>query len=91
VVEGMNDGWMVVNAGEVVFPESKRMEEVSDESVDCAGNMQKYAAPGTVWISTLVRDELKDHSGFNSIETKVDGHRVFEWRAEAIKDAANSA
>lgn len=80
-----------VNAGEVVFPESKRMEEVSDETVDCAGHMQKYAAPGTVWISTLVHDELKDHSGFNSIETKVDGHRVFEWRAEAKKDAANSA
>ena len=80
-----------VNAGEVVFPESKRMEEVSDEVVDCAGHMQKYAAPGTVWISALVHDELKDHSGFRSIETKVDGHRVFEWRAEAKQDAASSA
>jgi serine/threonine protein kinase/class 3 adenylate cyclase len=80
-----------VNAGEVVFPDSKRMEEVSDEAVDCAGHMQKYAAPGTVWISALVHDELKDHSGFRSIETKVDGHRVFEWRAEAKQDAASSA
>jgi serine/threonine protein kinase/class 3 adenylate cyclase len=81
-----------VNAGEVVFPESKRMEEVSDEAVDCAGHMQKYAAPGTVWVSALVHDELKDHSGFKSIDTKVDGHRVFEWRAEAkAQDAANSA
>ena len=80
-----------VNAGEVVFPESKRMEEVSDEVVDCAGHMQKYAAPGTVWVSALVHDELKDHSGFKSIETNVDGHRVFEWRAEAKQDAASSA
>ena len=79
-----------VNAGEVVFPESKRMEEVSDEVVDCAGHMQKYAAPGTVWVSALVHDELKDHSGFKSIETKVDGHRVFEWRAEAKQGAASS-
>ncbi len=53
-----------VNAGEVVFPESKRMEEVSDEAVDCAGHMQKYAAPGTVWIASFVYDELKDHTGF---------------------------
>jgi len=80
-----------VNAGEVVFPDSKRMEEVSDEAVDCAGHMQKYAAPGTVWVSALVHDELKDHSGFRSIETKVDGHRVFEWRVEAKQDAASSA
>jgi serine/threonine protein kinase/class 3 adenylate cyclase len=80
-----------VNAGEVVFPDAKRMEEVSDEAVDCAGHMQKYAAPGTVWVSALVHDELKDYSGFKSIETKVDGHRVFEWRAEAKQEAASSA
>lgn len=80
-----------VNAGEVVFPESKKMEEVSDEVVDCAGHMQKYAAPGTLWVSALVHDELKDHAGFASIEQKVDGHRVFEWRADAASQAAHSA
>jgi class 3 adenylate cyclase len=70
-----------VNAGEVVFPEEKQMEEVSDESVDVAGHMQKYAAPGALWLSRTVMMELGDQTGWREVtEQQVDGHDCYEWR-----------
>jgi class 3 adenylate cyclase len=69
-----------VNSGDVVFPEEKNMEEVSDEAVDVAGHMQKYAAPDTLWLSREVFDELANPEGFAPVENqKVDGHPVFAW------------
>lgn len=73
-----------INAGEVVFPEDKAMEEISDEVIDVAGHMQKYAAHGALWLSRGVMMELPgDHPGWRAIpDQKVDGHDVFEWRAD---------
>jgi tRNA A-37 threonylcarbamoyl transferase component Bud32/class 3 adenylate cyclase len=79
-----------INSGEVVFPEDKAMEEISDEVIDVAGHMQKYAAHGSLWISRGVMMELPgDHSGWRAIsDQKVDGHDVFEWRADGAGASA---
>jgi len=79
-----------INAGEVVFPEDKAMEEISDETIDVAGHMQKYAAHGALWLSRTVMMELPgDHAGWRTIsDQKVDGHDVFEWRADAAGASA---
>ena len=72
-----------INAGEVVFPEDKVMEDISDEVIDVAGHMQKYAAHGALWISRGVMMELGDNKGWRAIpDQKVDGNDVFEWRAD---------
>ena len=72
-----------INAGEVVFPEDKQMEEISDEVIDVAGHMQKYAAHGSLWLSRGVMMEITDHQGWRAIpDQKVDGHDVFEWRGD---------
>ena len=69
-----------VNSGDVVFPEEKNMEDVSDENVDIAGHMQKYAAPDSLWLSREVFEELANPEGFVPVENqKVDGHFVFAW------------
>lgn len=68
------------NVGEVIFPEEKHMEEVSDEVIDVAGHMQKYAAPGTLWLSEQSFKELADHDGFEPLTEVVDGCHVMQWR-----------
>ncbi|MDP9267810.1 MAG: protein kinase [Acidobacteriota bacterium] len=74
-----------VNAGEVVFPEDKPMEDISDEAIDVAGHMQKYAAHGALWISRTIMMELGDQTGWRAItDQKVDGHDCFEWRADEL-------
>jgi len=74
-----------VNAGEVVFPEDKAMEDISDEAIDVAGHMQKYAAHGSLWLSRTMMMELGDQTGWRAItDQKVDGHDCFEWRADAV-------
>jgi serine/threonine protein kinase/class 3 adenylate cyclase len=85
-----------VNAGEVVFPEDKEMEEISDETIDVAGHMQKFAAPGVLWMAQDLCGELTDGTGFQTLPNNVDGLQVAEWRpsgtsAEAAKRASTSA
>jgi serine/threonine protein kinase/class 3 adenylate cyclase len=82
-----------VNAGEVVFPEEKDMEEISDEAIDVAGHMQKYAAHGALWISRALMMELGDQTGWRAItDQKVDGLDCFEWRADNLgAEAARGA
>ena len=79
-----------INSGEVVFPEDKAMEEISDETIDVAGHMQKYAAHGALWLSRTVMMELPgDHAGWRPIsDQKVDGHDVFEWRGDGAGASA---
>jgi serine/threonine protein kinase/class 3 adenylate cyclase len=80
------------NAGEVVFPEDKEMEEISDETIDVAGHMQKLAAPGVVWMPQAICAELTDASGFQALPNNVDGLQVAEWRpSSANADAARPA
>jgi serine/threonine protein kinase/class 3 adenylate cyclase len=74
-----------VHAGDVVFPEARMMEEISDESIDVAGHMQKQAAPGALWISDKIASSLRDQNGFVPLPGQnVDGFPVLEWRAEAL-------
>ena len=72
-----------VNAGEVVFPESRGVEEISDEVIDIAGHMQKYAEPDSLWLSREILNQLPDRSGFRPINDKqVDGRTAYQWRAD---------
>jgi len=68
------------NMGEVVFPENKAMEDISDEVIDVAGHMQKYAAHGALWIAKEMLGPEANFEGFREIADKVDGHVVMEWR-----------
>jgi class 3 adenylate cyclase len=70
-----------INTGEVIFPEEKNMEEISDEVVDVAGHMQKYATHQTLWMAKEVLSELPSADGFVQVAEKlVDGRTAFEWR-----------
>ncbi|MBI4463156.1 MAG: adenylate/guanylate cyclase domain-containing protein [Acidobacteria bacterium] len=69
-----------LNVGEVLFPEDKPLEEVSDEVIDVAGHMQKYADPDTLWISGEAYNQLVDRQGFEPTERLVDNREVFVWR-----------
>lgn len=69
-----------LNCGEVLFPEDKPLEEISDEVIDVAGHLQKYAESDTLWVSEDVYNRLQDRSGFARMDTPVDNHTVFSWR-----------
>lgn len=71
-----------LNAGDVVADESIPMEEIADETVDVAGHLQKYAKPDSLWVSEEVWGQLSDQSGFNSVDTTVDGRKVRAWQGE---------
>jgi serine/threonine protein kinase/class 3 adenylate cyclase len=70
-----------VNAGEVVFPADRQMEEISDQIIDIAGHMQKYANPGSVWMVDELCSELPDATGFTNTGQQVDGCTAVEWRS----------
>lgn len=77
------------NMGEVVFPETKAMEEISDEVIDVAGHMQKYAAHGALWISKEMLGPETNPEGFRLVtDQQVDGHDALEWRADDLGDKA---
>jgi serine/threonine protein kinase/class 3 adenylate cyclase len=70
-----------VNAGEVIFPEGKDMEEISDEVIDVAGHMQKYAAPSALWMDKELLNDLPKRDGFLPVmDQQVDGRTPYEWR-----------
>ncbi|MBI1956342.1 MAG: protein kinase, partial [Acidobacteria bacterium] len=69
-----------LNVGEVLFPEDKPLEEISDEVIDVAGHLQKYADPDTLWISAEAYNQLVDRSGFAPTDRQVDNHDVYVWR-----------
>lgn len=72
-----------IHVGEVIFPEDKPLEEVSDEVIDVAGHMQKYANQDSLWISREVLHELEDadKDGFFQVDRDVDNRITYEWRA----------
>lgn len=69
-----------LNFGEVLFPEDKPLEEVSDEVIDVAGHLQKYAEGDTLWVSEEAYNRLLDRSGFAPIDRQVDNRNVLVWR-----------
>jgi class 3 adenylate cyclase/predicted Ser/Thr protein kinase len=79
-----------VNHGEVVFPEIKQMEEISDEVIDVAGHMQKYAPHGALLVSTQVHSTLGDQDGWRALDQQVDGFDVMEWRPENVAQETTS-
>jgi class 3 adenylate cyclase len=72
-----------VNAGEVVFPADKPMEEISDQVIDIAGHMQKYANPGCLWMVDELCGDLPDATGFSNTGRQVDGLTAVEWRSSS--------
>lgn len=69
-----------LNAGEVMFPATSSVEEVSDETIDLAGHLQKEAHPNSVWVTATLLEQLHAKDEFRPVEQKVDGHTVFEWK-----------
>ncbi len=69
-----------LNFGEVLLPDNRPLEQVSDEALDAAGHLQKQADADSLWISGEAYDRLLDRSGFIRLETQVDNHDVFAWR-----------
>jgi class 3 adenylate cyclase len=81
-----------VNAGEVIFPEEKNMEEISDQVIDVAGHMQKYAAHGAIWLSKEIWEEVERPVGFSAVRAQeVDGFTPYEWRPAIASGTAASA
>lgn len=73
-------------------PDEEPMEEVTDETIDVAGHMQKYAAQGALWLPTNLLAHLPDSTDFQTLEDqKVDGRPVSEWQAVASAQQDESA
>ncbi len=72
-------------------PDDKGMEEISDETIDVAGHMQKYAAPASLWIGKEVLTELESSAGFEEVTTQmVDGRVPYEWKLRTTAKAVSS-
>jgi class 3 adenylate cyclase len=69
-----------LNAGVVLIPEEKPLEEISDHTIDVAGHLQKDAAADSLWVSADVHTRLADKSGFTRLDIEVDGHQVYAWQ-----------
>ena len=79
-----------INAGVVYFDESLPIEEMTDQVIDVAGHMQKYAEPGTIAISKPSIEPLEQRHGFSDVGREVDGFGVFEWVPEPTDKSATS-
>jgi class 3 adenylate cyclase/uncharacterized protein YggT (Ycf19 family) len=75
-----------VNAGDVNYEDSMKMEEMADGCIDLAGHMQKYAPSGAIYVGASVIEGLPSKLGFRPANAEVDGRAVYEWR----KDFARS-
>ena len=69
-----------LNAGEVMVPDTKPLEEISDETIDVAGHLQKYAEVDSLWVSGDVYRGLANREGFVQVTTRVDNRDVYAWR-----------
>lgn len=65
-----------VNSGAVLYDEAVPMEQMSDESIDLAGHMQKHAEPGTLFVA---RAQADGRAGFAPSEKKIDGLETSVW------------
>ena len=69
-----------LNLGEVLFPDNKPLQEISDEVIDIAGHLQKYADPDTMWVSVAAYTRLLHRHGFAQVDKRVDDRDVFAWQ-----------
>jgi hypothetical protein len=65
-----------VSIGEVVFPEDKKIEDLTDETLDLAIALRDRAPSGAVWVSPEALAEVADASGFKPVA----GEDTREWR-----------
>jgi len=72
-----------VNAGRVQYDDATPMEAMSDNAIDIAGHMQKYAAPDTIFVATALIESSGVSTGFTPTDTEVDGYAVSVWRGPA--------
>lgn len=83
-----------VNAGRVQYDANALMEEMSDNVIDVAGHMQKYADPDTIFIAGELVRKSKLKRDFTPVDAEVDGFAVSVWRgpsADPIESAALGA
>ncbi|MFY9665649.1 MAG: hypothetical protein WAK19_14495, partial [Candidatus Cybelea sp.] len=73
----------------VVIFEDSTVEKLVERTIDVAGHMQKYAAPGTLLLSTEVYGALGDQAGFRETGREVDGYSTYEWSPNVEPEAAN--
>ena len=69
-----------MNSGEVMVPDTKPLEEISDEAIDVAGHLQKYADVDSLWVSGDVYRSLANGEGFVQVTRQVDNRDVYAWR-----------
>ena len=69
-----------LNAGEVMVPDEKPLEDISDETIDVAGHLQKYAAADSLWVSGDVYRSLASREDFVQVPRQVDNRDVYAWQ-----------
>ncbi len=75
-----------LNVGEFSFPENKRMDEITDETIDVALGLQSHAPEGALWITRETFAALRDQAGYKAqTMEQVDGHAVIEWRPTPVQ------
>ncbi len=80
-----------INAGNVLFDDTVPMEEMTDRNIDIAGHMQKYAEANTIYIGAHAIEGIRSQFGFRPVQKQVDGHDVYEWRADSSSNEALAA
>jgi class 3 adenylate cyclase len=80
-----------INAGRVQYDAATPMEAMSDNIIDVAGHMQKYAAPDTIFVASDLIRRRKVNRGFTPADTEVDGHAVSVWRGPSADSAGVSS
>lgn len=80
-----------VNEGDVVVFEDSDLEKLVEHTIDVAGHMQKYAKPGTLWLSKDVYDVLEDQAGFVPTGQEVDGYATYQWTPTQVEKQTASA
>jgi class 3 adenylate cyclase len=80
-----------VNAGAVQYDPATPMEEMSDNVIDVAGHMQKYAEPDTIFLAGDLIQRTRVMKGFTPAGTEVDGYGVFVWRGPSADPPSTRA
>jgi class 3 adenylate cyclase len=76
-----------LNEGDVVIFEDSQLEKISDQAIDIAGHMQKYASENALQISESMYGKIEDRSGFALTGRDVDSLRTYEWKVVAAAGA----
>jgi hypothetical protein len=70
-----------VSAGEVVAPDDRELDEITDETLDLARQLQAGAAPGTLVLTRDALGEVANQEGFAQADQPVAGQDVRVWKA----------